>query len=797
MNKENKLVQDFSKYIWSIVFVVGVLIYGVSYYIFNSIITEQYKGILKAKSEIVFIQVESYVTSRIHGLRSVAKKPLLVNGLMQGDVGAIELIEFFKYIEIQGDSGEFSLYAFDGTLLSGQENKWDKSYSKIMDGESLYNVRFIKKKGVIFIRFLFGVDFHGNREGVLEYEQEFSSNAIFQTSEIVPYTITDKGINFSNVEIQREGMIEKNREIFGDKKLSIFLDVSKLVRRKRQFNLIFAVLFILIFLFVAIYTRKKGIEWFLIPHLELEKMSVQVSEMNMLRKSMMDSTKFLFVSTDSNGQIISTNKRSFEITGYSEDELCGLNLQDLFEEKNLEDRASELGKIHELYFDAGFEVLAFNARKGDVEDREWTLLKKDLSDLPITLSMSAIFNEENDLKGFFAIIDDITVIKKAESISKKAIDDIRKAAELKTAFLANMSHEIRTPINGVLGMTDLLKQSSLDKEQSELVELLESSGETLLYLINEILDFSKIEANKIQIENRDFSLKRILDETVLTFNVKAKEKNSNLIVVNNIHNDTYLNSDEFRIKQILNNLLSNAIKFTEGGVVTLEIKVEDNYLNISVKDTGIGMNKDQLKNIFRPFQQADASITRKYGGTGLGLSITKSLVELMNGTIQVKSEVGKGTSFDITIKALSFIKESDLKEVLKNEELLLDRKISILVAEDNKINQKVVSKILGKLALDFEVVENGKAAVEYFKEYRPEYILMDMQMPVMDGLTATKEIRLYEKSKELSPCQIIALTANAFEDDKKSCFEAGMNEYLSKPVKRIDIVRVIKKIEEA
>ena len=519
--------------------------------------------------------------------------------------------------------------------------------------------------------------------------------------------------------------------------------------------------------------------------------------MNMLRKSMMDSTKFLFVSTDSNGQIISTNKRSFEITGYSEDELCGLNLQDLFEEKNLEDRASELGKIHELYFDAGFEVLAFNARKGDVEDREWTLLKKDLSDLPITLSMSAIFNEENDLKGFFAIIDDITVIKKAESISKKAIDDIRKAAELKTAFLANMSHEIRTPINGVLGMTDLLKQSSLDKEQSELVELLESSGETLLYLINEILDFSKIEANKIQIENRDFSLKRILDETVLTFNVKAKEKNSNLIVVNNIHNDTYLNSDEFRIKQILNNLLSNAIKFTEGGVVTLEIKVEDNYLNISVKDTGIGMNKDQLKNIFRPFQQADASITRKYGGTGLGLSITKSLVELMNGTIQVKSEVGKGTSFDITIKALSFIKESDLKEVLKNEELLLDRKISILVAEDNKINQKVVSKILGKLALDFEVVENGKAAVEYFKEYRPEYILMDMQMPVMDGLTATKEIRLYEKSKELSPCQIIALTANAFEDDKKSCFEAGMNEYLSKPVKRIDIVRVIKKIEEA
>ena len=274
MNKENKLVQDFSKYIWSIVFVVGVLIYGVSYYIFNSIITEQYKGILKAKSEIVFIQVESYVTSRIHGLRSVAKKPLLVNGLMQGDVGAIELIEFFKHIEIQGDSGEFSLYAFDGTLLSGQENKWDKSYSKIMDGESLYNVRFIKKKGVIFIRFLFGVDFHGNREGVLEYEQEFSSNAIFQTSEIVPYTITDKGINFSNVEIQREGMIEKNREIFGDKKLSIFLDVSKLVRRKRQFNLIFAVLFILIFLFVAIYTRKKGIEWFLIPHLELEKMSV-------------------------------------------------------------------------------------------------------------------------------------------------------------------------------------------------------------------------------------------------------------------------------------------------------------------------------------------------------------------------------------------------------------------------------------------------------------------------------------------------------------------------------------------
>jgi CheY-like chemotaxis protein len=226
----------------------------------------------------------------------------------------------------------------------------------------------------------------------------------------------------------------------------------------------------------------------------------------------------------------------------------------------------------------------------------------------------------------------------------------------------------------------------------------------------------------------------------------------------------------------------------------LSVEVGVGQLEFKITDSGIGMNEDQLRKIFKPFQQADASITRKFGGTGLGLSITKSLIELIGGTIHVESEVGKGTIFTVKLNVDNYLNENYNTYKSDDLKLELSEKVKVLVAEDNKINQKVISKILEKLNLEYTIVENGKLALEYRKKEDFDLVFMDMQMPLMDGLSATREIRSYEKQNNASPVKIVALTANAFEEDKKSCYEAGMNEYLSKPVKRRDVIKVINKL---
>jgi PAS domain S-box-containing protein len=796
---QNKnLSYTFTKFIWGLVIFLAIFIYTFSYYVFNHILSEQYDSIIKAESKIISNVVDSYFMSRIQSISDISKKSVVVNTLMQNKKDSNEINDFFGQTEVLGSKGSFVLYAFDGEKISGKTSNWSKHHEEIVEGESSHYISFLSIDGDIYFKVLYGVNFHGNREGVLEYKQLLNINDIFGKSEIFPISIRDGNFSFANMKDIEKNRIEKKAMILRDKEMTIYLDISSFIAQKKKFNIFFFITFLTIAICIGLYSRKKGIEWFVKPHLELEKMSAQVKEMSITREAMMDSTKFLFLTTDSNGVITFANKRCLEITGYEQEEVVGnILLSDLLSEVELEDRAHELGKIHELYFDAGFEVLVYNARKGSVEDREWSLIRKDLKETPVTISMSAIFSEEEELKGFFAIIDDITVIKKAEKISRKALEDIKKTAEMKTSFLANMSHEIRTPINGVLGMTDLLRQSKLDEEQAEIVKLLESSGETLLYLINEILDFSKIEAQKIQIENRDFQLIRIIEETKLTFNVKAKEKGILLEVSEDLKKDIYIHSDEFRIKQILNNLLSNAIKFTDRGKVSLSVNVEMDKLTLMVKDSGIGMNAEQLKNIFKPFQQADVSITRKYGGTGLGLSITKSLTELMNGQLSVESTVGEGTEFKVVLNVSSFIKEDLAQDEKIVDQLINNHNIKVLVAEDNKINQKVISKILEKLEIEYKIVENGREAVNVQAKTPFDYIFMDMQMPIMDGLSATREIRKNEKDANVKSVKIVALTANAFEEDKKSCFEAGMNEYLSKPVKRSDVVRVIKKLEAA
>jgi len=446
--------------------------------------------------------------------------------------------------------------------------------------------------------------------------------------------------------------------------------------------------------------------------------------------------------------------------------------------------------------------------KQNIDNSERFIRRKDGTIVPILKTVTRVTLEKQDflLESFV----DITKLKQTEKELKSAKEEAESlndhleqqtlfAGEMaaqammanaaKGEFLANMSHEIRTPINAVLGMTELLIDTELNHEQRRYAEIVRASGESLLGLINQVLDFSKIEAGKFDLELLDFNLKNLLDDFTATLAHSAYEKGLKLIYRSDPAVPLLLKGDPGRLRQILNNLVGNAIKFTHAGEVTVIVSLvketkENVFLRFSVRDTGIGIPRDKINLLFQKFSQVDASTTRKYGGTGLGLAISRQLAELMQGEAGVNSKEGQGSEFWFTAllgrqnakgSAVSHQRDQKILPSFK------DCNARILLAEDNITNQQVALGILKKLGLFADTVANGVEALKALETIPYDLVLMDVQMPEMDGIEATKKIR--NSGLKMHNIPIIAMTAHAMQGDRDFCLDAGMNGYVSKPIK--------------
>jgi PAS domain S-box-containing protein len=534
---------------------------------------------------------------------------------------------------------------------------------------------------------------------------------------------------------------------------------------------------------------------------------------------------------DPEGYVTSWNAGAERIKGWTAEEILGKHISCFYLPEAVASGQPE-------------RALELASQTGQFEEEGYRV-RKDCEVFWANTLITAIHNEVGQLRGFAKVTRDITERKLMEMELRKARDELERrvrertvelsqakeeleiineelqseitqheqletelvktkesaeaAAEAKAAFLANMSHELRTPMNAVIGYSSLLLDDSLTSEQRDFVEGIRKGGEALLSIINDILDFSRAEKDKIELEHQPLSLKRCIDESLDIVALQAEQKGLNLVYTVSYGTPDTIFGDPGRIRQILVNLLSNAVKFTDKGVVSVSVSskaLEGNthQITFAVEDTGIGMPRDKMDRLFQPFTQLEYVISRKRDGAGLGLAICKELVELMGGEIRAESEVGKGSILSFTFRAETVPgKQLDLDEKDRPavyETLSVQKPMAILVAEDNPSNQKVLVRMLKRMGYRPDAVADGKEVIQAL-ELRPyDLIFMDVKMPEMDGITATKVIR---RLLPTSGPKIIAITAYALEGDREMCLEAGMDDYISKPVQEKQLAAILTK----
>lgn len=507
-----------------------------------------------------------------------------------------------------------------------------------------------------------------------------------------------------------------------------------------------------------------------------------VTEQKLLSKyslSLIEASLDPLITINTAGKITDMNEAKVNITGLKRQELIGSNFFDYFTEPE------KARKVYQDVFEKGF-----------IMDSPLTFRHKDGKLTDVLFNGSVYKDDRGNVLGAVVVARDITDQKRfenelieAKSNAELATLKAEESNKLKEAFLANMSHEIRTPMNAIIGFSDILSKRNLEYQENEYVNTIKTAGENLLTIINDILDISKIEAGMMNFEEQTFSVREIFKSLSVMLMEKAKEKNLLLLFDCDENVPEVLQGDNTRLTQIIINLVGNAIKFTLKGRIIVNARIIKNgpendngeriTLEFTVKDTGIGIPEDKLEHIFERFRQAESHTTRKYGGTGLGLSIAKQLVELQGGSLSVASKVNTGSEFTF------FIPYKKSKEILHLPEItgkIYDMKelskLNILLVEDNRLNVRLILSLFSEYNLKLEVAENGSVGINKLKENHFDIILMDMEMPVMNGYEAAVVIRRELKNN----IPIIAMTAHAMAGERERCLSLGMNDYISKPI---------------
>jgi PAS domain S-box-containing protein len=521
------------------------------------------------------------------------------------------------------------------------------------------------------------------------------------------------------------------------------------------------------------------------------------------QKAMLDNAGHAIISTTPEGIIQVFNPAAEALLGYKADEIIGKQSLAVFHDPvEVSSHASLFSRELGIAIEPGFDVFVEKSRRDLSNEHEWTYIRKDGTRLTVLLNVTAVKNTTGQISGFLSIASDITRLKIAERELILAKEGAEAASVAKSQFLANMSHEIRTPMNGVLGMAQLLLNTPLTDKQRHLVNSVHDSGTALLGIINDILDFSKIEAGKLELEQIEFALRETIEKAVDLFADLAGKKGLDLTCFLPAEIPDRAIGDPARLRQVLLNLVGNAVKFTQRGRVTVRLhllaqEARTLKLKCEVTDTGIGIHPQAQARLFTEFSQADGSTTRQFGGTGLGLAIVKQLVQLMGGEVGIASTPGQGSTFWFTVQlghvapkhgtqpandlALNGGKDLTVDAVVTGPILSWTLNYSVLLVEDNPVNREVAAGLLELLGCHVDCAEDGREALEVSATGSYDVILMDCQMPVMDGFTATAGIRERERQTNRPRIPIIALTANAMEGDRERCLKAGMDDYLSKP----------------
>jgi PAS domain S-box-containing protein len=514
---------------------------------------------------------------------------------------------------------------------------------------------------------------------------------------------------------------------------------------------------------------------------EQKKSEQRLRDQQFYTRSLIESNIDALMTTDPAGIITDVNKQMEALTGCTRDELIGAPFKSYFTDP---DRA-----------EAGIKLVL---RDKKVTDYELTARALDGKKTVVSYNATTFYDRARTLQGVFAAARDVTERKRVEAELQQAKSAAESASRTKSDFLASMSHEIRTPMNAIMGIADLLAKTQLSTEQDKYVQIFRRAGDNLLNLINDILDLSKVEASQLELEQTGFSLNDLLEKVTEVVMVRANEKALTLVCEIAPGTPVDLIGDPTRLRQVLLNLVGNAIKFTESGTVSLRVMPDGNAsvptaLRFTVSDTGIGIPQDKLGRVFERFTQADSSTTRRFGGSGLGLTISKRLVELMGGQIGAQSEVGKGSvfSFAVPFEIWTDANRRAVAPVDASAALPLPA-LRILLVEDSPDNRIITMAYIEDTPYQMDIAENGAIACRMFKAGQYDLVLMDRQMPIMDGLTATREIRAWEQANDKAPTPIIALTASALKGDREKCLAAGCTAFLTKPIKQDVLLQAIR-----